>query len=413
METVINHLIVLGGALGIVAVAYIAWLASGVGNIVTKDSIKNWSWKRCGKDIVKYLCFCISLAASSITVDALGYYVNMLEVEVFSNIMTGLSWTSIVVLPIGLAIYLIFRAFRNNKSIINYDDAMKALGVDPDKIVAVDNSQQIAEAIYSFFPVPEGLAEEVAEYEEVVEEALRQGDTPEQIADEIGLGAYYSVPIGSYDEFRNTVNGKGYDIDGAYGAQCFDGAGLLYQQLGRSLSTGGTGAARGCWTHARDYNSGNGIAQIPNKMDVRRGDIVVFGSGTYGHIGFADEDYNGGAYIKLLGQNQGGVAYPGGGSNFNVVNVSMSSFLGAFRYEKWHKNTPAPAPAPAPTPAPSTGSFKVGDVVVPTRLVDYNGTSLVQYDPTYTITQISGDRAVLSARGAVWAAMRTSDIRKA
>lgn len=71
----------------------------------------------------------------------------------------------------------------------------------------------------------------------------------------------------------------------------------------------------------------------------------------------------------------------------------------------------APAPAPAPTPAPA--GFKVGDVVVPTRLVDYNGTPLVQYDPTYTISEINGDRAVLTARGAVWAAMNTKDIRKA
>lgn len=68
-------------------------------------------------------------------------------------------------------------------------------------------------------------------------------------------------------------------------------------------------------------------------------------------------------------------------------------------------------PAPAPTPAPA--GFKVGDVVVPTRLVDYNGTPLVQYDPTYTISEINGDRAVLMARGAVWAAMNTKDIRKA
>lgn len=71
----------------------------------------------------------------------------------------------------------------------------------------------------------------------------------------------------------------------------------------------------------------------------------------------------------------------------------------------------APAPAPAPTPAPAT--FKVGDVVVPTRLVDYNGTPLVQYDANYTISEINGDRAVLTARGAVWAAMNTKDIRKA
>jgi hypothetical protein len=69
------------------------------------------------------------------------------------------------------------------------------------------------------------------------------------------------------------------------------------------------------------------------------------------------------------------------------------------------------APAPAPTPAPV--GFKAGDVVVPTRLVDYYGTPLVQYDPTYTISEINGDRAVLMARGAVWAAMNTKDIRKA
>lgn len=74
-------------------------------------------------------------------------------------------------------------------------------------------------------------------------------------------------------------------------------------------------------------------------------------------------------------------------------------------------NSGSPAPAPVPTPAPTT--FKVGDVVVPTRLVDYNGTPLVQYDPAYTISEINGDRAVLTARGAVWAAMNTKDIRKA
>lgn len=67
----------------------------------------------------------------------------------------------------------------------------------------------------------------------------------------------------------------------------------------------------------------------------------------------------------------------------------------------------APEPAPAPEP------FKVGDTVVPTRLVDYNGTPLVQYDQAYTIAELSGNRAVLTARGAVWAAMRTEDIRRA
>lgn len=78
-------------------------------------------------------------------------------------------------------------------------------------------------------------------------------------------------------------------------------------------------------------------------------------------------------------------------------------------------NDPAPAPTPAPTPAPEP-EFKVGDKVVPTKLVDYNGTPLVQYDDYYTIAQIQGDRAVLTAprngEQVVWAAMNTKDIKK-
>lgn len=64
----------------------------------------------------------------------------------------------------------------------------------------------------------------------------------------------------------------------------------------------------------------------------------------------------------------------------------------------------------APAPAPQ---FKVGDRVVPTKRVDYNGKPIVQYDKEYTITELKGDRAVLSARGTVWAAMNTANIRKA
>lgn len=88
--------------------------------------------------------------------------------------------------------------------------------------------------------------------------------------------------------------------------------------------------------------------------------------------------------------------------------LGWSETLNDVRIVEWVED---PKPAPAPEPKPDDG-FKVGDIVVPTRLVDYNGTPLVQYDDTYTITQLSGDRAVLSARGVIWAAMNTKDIRK-
>lgn len=90
--------------------------------------------------------------------------------------------------------------------------------------------------------------------------------------------------------------------------------------------------------------------------------------------------------------------------------LGWSETLNDVRIVSWVED-PKPTPAPEPKPEPKP-EFKVGDVVVPTRLVDYNGTPLVQYDPNYTITQISGDRAVLSARGQIWAAMNTKDIKK-
>lgn len=73
-------------------------------------------------------------------------------------------------------------------------------------------------------------------------------------------------------------------------------------------------------------------------------------------------------------------------------------------------------PEPEPTPQPTPTNFKVGDKVVPIELVNYNGTHLIQYDPYYFITELKGDRAVLSAlrdnKYYVWAAMNTNNIRK-
>lgn len=292
-----------------------------------------------------------------------------------------------------------------------------------------------------------------------------------------GLGSIYSVPIGSYDAFRGSVLGRGFDIDNYYGFQCWDGAALLWQQLGMSLFTG-NGLAIGCWDLKRDANKGDQFDLVGDVNSLQRGDVVVMRPN---HIGFFD-GYDGN-YMVILGQNQGGSpANAAGGSGFNIARVAKSAFAGAFRYHAW-ATAPAPTPAPAPAPAPASGDtsgfnvgdtvtvnnpvdvhgthlatsgnytvmevnngsvvigrggavtarvlasnlskvggapapepsapIAVGDTVVPTNLIDYNGTHLTQYDDTYTVTQLVGDRAVLSARGAVWAAMHLSDIRKA
>lgn len=54
-----------------------------------------------------------------------------------------------------------------------------------------------------------------------------------------------------------------------------------------------------------------------------------------------------------------------------------------------------------------------GKDVVPVKLVDVNGTPLVQYDPKYTVIEDNGKEVVLSARGAVWARLSKENVRLA
>ena len=152
-----------------------------------------------------------------------------------------------------------------------------------------------------------------------------------------------SVSISSYDSFRSSVIGKAYNVDGAHGAQCWDGACILWKKLGRNLVTRpeGNGSAYMCWTVSRDVNKGNDFDLIYNINDVQRGDVVVFNSSKNGHIAFADENYNGSGRLAILGQNQGNgrtPVYDSCGcyeSAFNVTSMATSSFLGAFRLKSW------------------------------------------------------------------------------
>ena len=164
---------------------------------------------------------------------------------------------------------------------------------------------------------------------------------------------HWIVDTSSYDALRREVLWNGWDWDGAWGDQCWDLCQLLWWSVGRwVLQTGPHGSAYECWTVSRYVNSQNGTFQlITDKNQIKRGDVVVFSGGPYGHIAFADEDYVAGrGYITCVGQNQGGTPYWAGGSECNVTRVSMV-ILGAFRYTAWHKPVPPTPPTP-PTPTP-------------------------------------------------------------
>ena len=184
-----------------------------------------------------------------------------------------------------------------------------------------------------------------------------ENECPE--GEECGRGAAYpKLDVSSPQAFANATLGQCINVDGYYGAQCWDSmSAFFYNYAGRILNTCGTGAAKGtiadgCW----QKNAGNEFVMIWNPRDIQAGDIAVYSTGQWGHIGMAMGGYNNG-YFALLGQNQGGRACPGGGAAGNIINLSTRDFIGAFRPKAYIK--PEPKPEPAPTPAPQPKDNKV------------------------------------------------------
>ncbi len=177
--------------------------------------------------------------------------------------------------------------------------------------------------------------------------------------EECGQGAYIpTVDISSPQAFANQTLGVCIDIDNFAGSQCWDSmAAFFINYTGHTLYTCGTGSAKGtiadgCW----QQNAGDDFTMIWNPAEIQAGDIAVYSTGTWGHIGMAMGEYNNG-YFTLLGQNQGGSACPNGGSAGNIINLSTRDFIGAFRPNIYIK------PAPAPEPEPVVDTCKVRDVV--------------------------------------------------
>ena len=193
---------------------------------------------------------------------------------------------------------------------------------------------------------------------------VNNAECPE--GEECGRGASFpQLNISSPQAFANDTLGKCIDVDGYYGAQCWDlMAAFWLNYTGRTLYTCGTGAAKGtiqdgCW----QKNAGNEFTMIWDKTKVQAGDIAVYSTGQWGHIGMAMGGFNNG-YFALLGQNQGGAACAGGGAATNIINLSTRDFIGAFRPNIYVK--PEPKPEPTPTPAPEnkiTVTVKQGDTL--------------------------------------------------
>lgn len=189
-------------------------------------------------------------------------------------------------------------------------------------------------------------------------ESIDGGEIGEVCPDgeECGLGAYIYAPTETFEEFKDYTIGRCWDVDGKWDQQCWDLAALHwmnYTEDGRVFSTCGTGGAKGSW-NCKEQNAGDEYDLVYNAKDVKTGDWVITGSGTYGHVCEAAGPYNNG-YVACLGQNQNGTKCPGAtyGSATNIINLNLSSFIGAFRPKTYNEQ-----PEPTPTPVnPQSGDI--------------------------------------------------------
>lgn len=172
--------------------------------------------------------------------------------------------------------------------------------------------------------------EEVVDTDIVTVEEVDGGEIDTECEDKDECARGWAVDTSSPQAFRAAVEGDCIDVDGYYGSQCPDLAKLFWRNYAnRDFSTCGTGAAKGAWT-CKEANAGDEFELITDPTELQPGDWIIFSSGTYGHVGMAMGYYNNG-YITLLGTNQGGSSCSGGGATANVINISLSSFTGAYR----------------------------------------------------------------------------------
>lgn len=166
----------------------------------------------------------------------------------------------------------------------------------------------------------------------------------------------------TYEDFKNEVLGKGFDIDGAYGQQCFDGAMYYSQCLGYPVfHCPITGYVQDIW----ELRQTSGILEFYDEVELLEpGDIVVFKRSTYtplSHIAIFDHNVDGvcGAF---LGQNQGGIACPSGGSAFNIISLPYSAtYPTAFRPKCFTKieNPEEPEEPPKIVPGKSGSIYRL------------------------------------------------------
>ena len=140
--------------------------------------------------------------------------------------------------------------------------------------------------------------------------------------------------MASYNDFYNTHLGRAYDVDGYYGAQCWDGYAEYCRYLGVPWANcTATGYVRDLW----EQRHSNGILNYFTEVSLMKpGDVAIFkvcGVTPSSHVAIFHSDAGGG-YGWFFGQNQGGA-----NGAFNLCKLPYSAtYDTAFRPKAWSKS---------------------------------------------------------------------------
>lgn len=238
----------------------------------------------------------------------------------------GLIIGIIVSLLAGVGLDIAIRPTEDGKTVIETKFSIELSDLQIPALITTENGEEQLENI-------------------VTVESIDNSQLVDECEDECGLGEFVYAPTETPTAFKDYTLGKCWDLDHHFSAQCWDLGQLFWTNYaGRTLSTCGTGMARGIW-ECKEQNAGNDFELIYSPKELKAGDWVIFSGGQYGHIGMALGSYNNG-YITLLGQNQGGPSCGDGGGATNIINMSLKTFSGAFRPKDYVKPEPTPEPIP-------------------------------------------------------------------
>lgn len=135
------------------------------------------------------------------------------------------------------------------------------------------------------------------------------------------------------DFYKNTV-GRGYDIDGYYGCQCWDGFAYYCKWLGYPVfNCTTTGYAVDIWNDRKKSGILNYFEEV-KPSELKKGDVIIWkkcAEHPDTHIAIFDAYYGNNA-VYSYGQNQ---SFPSdcvnGGHSFNDVIFSMNGLVGGLR----------------------------------------------------------------------------------